>query len=127
MWSEAPSFEEFAQLVEEALQDLPAEFQEKLENIHIEIVDWPSQRHILEAGLGAGQTLLGLYQGIPLTRRGQGYTLVPPDRILLFRGPILRAGRSRAGIRRQIRRTVLHEIAHHFGISDERLRDLGAY
>ena len=76
----------------------------------------------------AGFTLLGLYHGIPLTARTHGYHLVPPDTITLFQGPIeAAAGDNPEAIRAQIRRTVIHEIAHHFGISDERLRELGAY
>lgn len=121
------TLEEFEDLIAEALADLPAEFQEKLDNISIEVKDWPSRRDLIRAGLHAGQTLLGLYHGVPLTVRDQGYNLILPDRITLFRGPILQAGRTPEGIRWQIRRTVLHEIAHHFGISDDRLRELGVY
>jgi len=109
------------------LVDLPPEFQEKMDNLSIEVAEWPSRRDLIRAGLRPGQTLLGLYHGVPLTARGRGYTLVLPDRIVLYKGPIIRAGRTPEGIRRQIRRTVLHEIAHHFGISDDRLRDLGVY
>lgn len=118
---------EFEELVAEALANLPREFQEKLDNITIEVKDWPSRRELLRAGLRPGQTLLGLYHGIPLPQRDRGYNLVLPDRITLYRIPIEQAGRTPAGIRQQIRRTVLHEIAHHFGISDERLRELDAY
>lgn len=118
---------EFTETVMEVLENLPEEFRRRMENVEIEIRDWPRRPDLEQAGLQPGQTLFGLYQGIPLTERGQGYNLVLPDRIILFRGPIVRAGGSRAGIRRQIRRTLLHEIAHHFGISDERLRELDAY
>jgi len=121
------TLEEFETLVAEALIDLPQDFQEHLENIQIEVREQPSRREIALAGLRPGQTLLGLYHGIPLTKRGQGYNLVLPDRITLYRGPILRTARTPNAIRRQIRHTVLHEIAHHFGISDQRLRELGAY
>lgn len=121
------SIEEFETLVAEALVDLPAEFQEKLENIQIEVQERPSRQDLIRAGLPPGQTLLGLYHGIPLTKRGQGYNLVLPDRITLYRGPIEQVGRTPAGIRRQVRHVVLHEIAHHFGISDARLRELGTY
>jgi len=121
------SEEQFEELIVEALAGLPAEFQEKLDNISVEVKDWPSRRDLIRAGLPPGRTLLALYHGIPLTQRDQGYNLVMPDRITLYLGPIVEAGRTPEGIRRQIRRTVLHEIAHHFGISDERLRELGAY
>jgi predicted Zn-dependent protease with MMP-like domain len=118
---------EFAEIVMEVLEDLPDEFRQRMENVEIEIRDWPGREEREQAGVPPGQTLFGLYQGVPLTERGHGYNLVLPDRIILFRGPIMRAGRTRAGVRRQIRRTLLHEIAHHFGISDERLRELDAY
>lgn len=118
---------EFAEIVMEVLEDLPEEFRRHMENVEIEIRDWPGRKEREQARVPPGQTLFGLYQGIPLIERGQGYNLVLPDRIILFRGPIMRAGGSRAGVRRQIRRTLLHEIAHHFGISDDRLRELDAY
>ncbi|HEY1316735.1 MAG TPA: metallopeptidase family protein, partial [Gaiella sp.] len=76
----------------------------------------------------AGLPLLGLYQGVPLTRRGSGYAAVPPDKITIYRGPLERLyGGSQDRLTREIRRVVLHEIAHHFGISDERLRELDRY
>ncbi len=121
------TLEEFDEMAADALADLPAEFRDHLNNIGIEVQDWPSRRDYAQAGVGAGYTLLGLYIGVPLTARDQGYNLVMPDRIILFRRPIEAAGRTPEGIRQQIRRTVLHEIAHHFGISDARLRELDAY
>lgn len=119
--------ESYEELVAGALLDLPDEFQVKLDNISIEIAEWPSRRDLIRAGLHPGQTLLGLYHGVPLTHRGRGYNLVLPDRITLYMGPIAKIGKTPEGIRKQIRRTVLHEIAHHFGISDDRLRELGVY
>ena len=124
---ETYTLEEFEAFVAEALAELPRDFQERLENIQIEVREWPSRRELVLAGLRPGQMLLGLYHGIPLTKRGQGYNLVPPDLITLYRRPILQTARTPDAIRRQIRHVVLHEIAHHFGISDQRLRELGAY
>jgi predicted Zn-dependent protease with MMP-like domain len=75
-----------------------------------------------------GLPLLGLYQGLPLTRRGSGYAAVPPDKITIYRGPIERlSGGDAERLRAQVGRVVLHEIAHHFGISDDRLRELDRY
>jgi predicted Zn-dependent protease with MMP-like domain len=75
-----------------------------------------------------GLPLLGLYQGVPLTRRTSGYAGVPPDKITIYRGPLERgSGGDAERLRRKVRRVVLHEIAHHFGISDERLRELDRY
>ncbi len=122
------SAEAFEQLVVEALDELPPFFAEKMSNIEVLVQAWPTRRDKYEAGLSPGQTLLGLYYGIPLTERTQGYNLVPPDTITLFQGPIERAARGNPQrIREQVKRTVIHEIAHHFGISDDRLRELGAY
>lgn len=118
----------FELLVVEAVASLPVYFQEKLENIEILVTVWPSSREMNQAGVPHGTLLLGLYQGIPLTERTHYYNLVPPDTITLYQGPIERvAGDDYKKIRAQVRHTVVHEIAHHFGISDERLRELGAY
>jgi predicted Zn-dependent protease with MMP-like domain len=109
---------DFEREVEEALASLPRELRDVMSNVAIGV----------EAEPPPGQPLLGLYQGIPLTRRGSGYAGVLPDKITIYRGPLERLyGADREGLRRQIRRVVLHEIAHHFGISDERLEELGRY
>jgi predicted Zn-dependent protease with MMP-like domain len=92
------------------------------------VEEWPTRRQIESTGVPRGSTLLGLYEGVPLTVRTSHYGLVPPDKITIFRGPILRhCPASEDAIRSQVRQTVLHEIAHHFGISDQRLIELGAY
>jgi len=78
-------------------------------------------------GLGPGQTLFGLYEGVPLTERSSHYGMVLPDKITIFRQPIEAYCRSEEEIRQMVRRTVLHELAHHFGIPDQRLRELGVY
>jgi predicted Zn-dependent protease with MMP-like domain len=120
--------ETFEQLVVEAVASLPVYFQEKLENIEILVTVWPNSREMNRAGVPRSSLLLGLYQGIPLTERTHYYNLVPPDTITLYQGPIERvAGDDYKKIRAQVKRTVVHEIAHHFGISDDRLRELGAY
>lgn len=120
--------EEFETLIVEAVAGLPVYFQEKLENIEILVTLWPTQDEMRRAGIRPGSLLLGLYQGIPLTERTHYYNLVPPDTITLYQGPIeMVAGRDKGRIRQQAKRTVIHEIAHHFGISDARLHELGAY
>jgi len=115
----------FDRLVEEALLSIPEEFQAKLDNVELLIADWPSLEQLQRAGLRPGQTLFGLYQGVPHTHRRASYALVPPDTIILFRGPIVAIGRTRPRIAHIIRRTVLHEIGHHFGFGEEQLRELG--
>jgi predicted Zn-dependent protease with MMP-like domain len=121
------SQEDFETLVEEALADIPDALWNKIDNVE----EWPTPQQLESVGMRGDRhhgLLLGLYEGVPLTVRGHGYGLVPPDKITIFRGPILRISPPNAeAIRAQVRRTVLHEIAHHFGISDERLHALGAY
>jgi predicted Zn-dependent protease with MMP-like domain len=125
----APQFtlEEFEQLVVRALDELPDFFKQKLQNVEVVVADWPSPAELHAVGLKPGQLLFGLYQGIPLTRRTSHYGLVLPDKITIYRLPIERICRTQAQIIDQVQRTVKHELAHHFGISDDRLRELGAY
>ncbi len=108
----------FDRQVEEALASLPDDLSAFMSNVEIVVEDEPPP----------GMLLLGLYQGVPLTRRGNGYAGVPPDKITIFCRPLERHyGANPETLRLAIRRVVLHEIAHHFGISDERLRELDRY
>lgn len=118
---------EFEQLVVLALDELPPYFQEKISNVEVLIKSWPSKIELREAGVPPGHTLLGLYSGIPLTERTHNYGLVPPDTITLYQGPIEQSVDDVAEIPEIVRHTVIHEFAHHFGISDDRLHELGAY
>lgn len=119
------SAERFEELVVEAIDSLPEPFASHLENVEIVVEDEPS---IEELGqLAPHGTLYGLYQGIPQTERGNNYQWVLPDKITIFRGPIVRGCADEEQARDQVRTTVVHEIAHHFGISDDRLRELGVY
>lgn len=123
------SSERFEQLVDEALSSIPDEFWEVVDNLAVTVAEWPSRTHLASTDTRTGFTLLGLYEGVPLTERSQYYGLVPPDKITIFRVPILQMcpPDDEDAVRQQVRRTVLHEVAHHFGISDERLREIGAY
>ena len=116
--------ERFRELVAEAISGLPKEFRDKLNNVDVVVADFPSPAQLAGARLGRHQTLLGLYQGVPQTRRGRRYGLVVPDKISIFRRPIEARCRSEAEIIAEIARVVRHEIAHHFGIGDGRLRQL---
>ena len=110
--------DEFDRLVEEAIASLPEDLGAFMSNVAVVVEDEPP----------AGLPLLGLYQGIPLTRRTTSYAGVPPDTISIYRGPLERlTGGDPDRLREQVRRVVLHEIAHHFGISDERLREIDRY
>jgi predicted Zn-dependent protease with MMP-like domain len=116
--------ESFERLVAKAVDDLPEEFLLRLENIDIVVEDYPTPDQMRQLGLGRGETLLGLYEGVPQTRRGGHYGLVPPDKITIFQRSIEAKCRYGGSIAAEIQRVVKHEIAHHFGISDARLRQL---
>jgi predicted Zn-dependent protease with MMP-like domain len=110
--------EDFEQSVEEALDSLPPDLRKFMSNVAIVVEDEPP----------AGRPLLGLYEGMPLTRRGSFYAGVAPDKITIYRRPLERLyGADPSRLRREIRRVVLHEVAHHFGISDQRLVDIDRY
>jgi predicted Zn-dependent protease with MMP-like domain len=108
-------FEEYAR---EAFDSLPPDLRKEMSNVEIVVDDEPPP----------GSRLLGLYEGIPLTKRTSWYAGVLPDKITIYRGPLERLyGRNPERLRREVRRVVLHEIAHHFGISDERLVEIDRY
>ena len=109
---------DFEAEVQAALDELPADLRDAMSNVSIVVEDEPPD----------GEPLLGLYQGIPLTDRTSWYSGVLPDKISIYRGPLERLyGRDPERLRVQIRRVVLHEVAHHFGISDERLVEIDRY
>jgi predicted Zn-dependent protease with MMP-like domain len=110
--------EEFEQLVENAIESLPSDLRDFMSNVAVVVEDEPPP----------GLPLLGLYEGVPLTRRTSSYAAVPPDKITIYRGPLeRRAGDDPNRLRAEVRHVVVHEIAHHFGISDERLVELDRY
>ena len=116
---------QFEDLVDQALADMPTDIREHMNNVVITIAEWPSGDELRRARVASPGQLFGLYEGIPLTARGGHYNLVTPDRIVIFRGPLQLACRTPAALKAQIRRTVVHEIAHHFGINEARIRELG--
>src|SRR5579862_461920 len=108
----------FKRLIDDVVDSLPSDLRGRLSNVEI----------VVEAEPPPGERLLGLYQGVPLTRRGSAYSGALPDKISIYRGPLERLyGHDAELLRTQVRRVVLHEIAHHFGISDERLIELDRY
>jgi predicted Zn-dependent protease with MMP-like domain len=115
----------FGRLVGKALRDLPPQFRERIENVEVLIEDEPDPALLADLDVPAGSTLFGLYQGIPLTQRDSAYTMVIPDRLTIFQRPIEEACASDWEIRHQVQKTVIHEIAHYFGINDQQLREWG--
>ncbi len=116
--------ERFEALVMRALDNLPPEFQHRLENVDIVVEDWPTPRQLRQAKRSHPNQLLGLYQGVPQTRRGRGYGLVLPDKISIFQKPIEAHCRFGTEIEAKIEGVVRHEIAHHFGLDEKALRKI---
>ena len=114
--------ERFEALVEDAWENIPAEFRQKFANVAIFVEQEPSEEQLASAGAARGHTLLGLYQGVPLSRRGHGYTLAMPDRVTLFQGPIERAAASNRDVPQVIYDTLWHELAHHLGMNEKEVR-----
>jgi predicted Zn-dependent protease with MMP-like domain len=118
----------FEEIVRVVLDGLPGDFAEKLEegNVGVTVQDRPTSEELQSVGAGPGTTLLGLYHGVPPASRGINYSLVLPDTISIYREPIeVFCQETGAAVAETVRRVVLHEIAHHFGIPDARLRELG--
>lgn len=126
MPGERMSREDFEKVVTEALKSLPKVFKDKLENVDVVIEDMPTAEEAASVGCRRTQ-LFGLYQGVPLSERTHQYGMVLPDKISIFSANLERAYKTKKEIKRAIRHTVQHELAHHFGIDDERLEDLGIY
>ncbi|HEY51957.1 MAG TPA: metallopeptidase family protein [Caldilineae bacterium] len=119
------TLDDFQELVEEALLTLPDEISSVMDNVAVTVAEHPSAAQRRAVRLKPGQALYGLYQGVPLTRRATNYGMVPPDRITIFMYPMVYNHHTPEAIRRQVRRTVLHEIGHHFGMDEDHLRRLG--
>jgi len=117
--------ERFEELVVRAVESLPEEFQEQMDNVEVVVEDYPAPAQMRKGRVRAGSILLGLYEGVPRTRRSSHYGMVLPDKITIFRKPIEAKCRTDDEIAGEIGRVVRHEIAHHFGIGDDRLRELG--
>jgi predicted Zn-dependent protease with MMP-like domain len=115
----------FLRLVRRALDGLPSPYRDWLENVDVVIEPRPGRSRLRTAGLEPGEALFGLYEGVPLTERGASYGLVLPDKITIFQEPLEREFTDEGELIDEVRRTVLHELAHHFGISDEELERLG--
>lgn len=119
---------DFEQLVADALAEIPERFRERIRNVAIVIMDEPTPEQCAECELEAGETMYGYYEGIPLIERDTDGDPMLPDRILVFRKSLEEDfGDDADALRREIAATIRHEIAHHFGIEDDRLEELGKY
>ncbi len=117
----------FEAIVAQTLQELPLDLRGQIANVAIVVEEWPDEETMKLAGADDPSELLGFYYGVPLTERSTNYGLVLPDKISLFRRPIEKSCSSKDEIREVIRETLMHEIAHYFGIDDDRLEELGRY
>ena len=115
----------FLRLVRRALDGLPSPYADWLANVDVVVERWPQRHQLRDAGLAADELLFGLYEGIPLTERSSDYGMVLPDKVTIFQEPLEHACSTDAELIAEVRDTVLHELAHHFGISDEELERLG--
>lgn len=116
----------FEELVVEALDDLPQQFAKRIENVEVVVEDEPSPNQLRQLGLDPRrETLFGLYQGVPLSQRTSSYGMTLPDKITIFYRPLVRAFHSSDAIRREVTRTVIHEVGHYFGLDDDEIRSAG--
>lgn len=119
--------ERFEELVRDAVDALPENFRAQIANVDFGIEDWARPEDYARTRTSPNAMLLGVYRGIPLTRRGAHYNLALPDTIIIFQQPLERLARDEADLADRVHHVVRHEVAHYFGISDARLRELDAY
>lgn len=106
----------FETMMQKSIDNIPPQYGDRIKNVAFVLEDMPSEEQAKKLHLVHGQTLFGLYEGVPLTKRSSGYNLVLPDKITLFRIPIMSSASSQADVQRQIDKTVWHEVAHYFGL-----------
>ncbi len=118
--------EDFERLVEEAIDEIPEYFKKHIENVEFIVKDYPSVFELKRANIYGKGILLGLYEGVPLGKRGPGYQAVLPDRITLYMYPIIEeAKRLHMPLKEKVKKVLMHEIGHYFGLSEYELRKLG--
>lgn len=121
---QAPTDDEFAVLIGQAMDELPENYIDKLDNVAITYEDEPTPHQREKLKLRCHQTLFGLYEGVPLTQRGMGYNLVLPDKITLFKLPLLQASHDETDFKKRIKHTLWHEIGHFYGLDHDRIHEL---
>ena len=118
------SDEFFEDLINQGIERIPKTFQDNLNNVAIVIADEPTGEQRKKLKLRCDQTLFGLYEGIPLTKRGAGYNMVLPDKITIFKGPIALSSSNEAEMKEKVMNTVWHEIAHYYGLNHDQIHKL---
>ena len=114
----------FAEIISHAMDELPEEYITRLDNVAVTYEDEPSKDQRTKLKLRCDQTLYGLYEGIPLTKRGAGYNLVLPDKITIFKFPLISASQDLADLKKRTKHTLWHEIAHYYGLDHGRIHEL---
>lgn len=115
---------DFANIIAEVLDELPQKYMANMSNVAIVYEDDPSPAQRKELALRCNESLYGLYQGIPLIKRGAGYNLVLPDKITIFKNPLVAHSHDLASLKANVKHTLWHEIAHHFGLGHDRIHEL---
>lgn len=118
------SDEQFSDIISQVMDELPKEYIERLDNVLITYENHPTEEQREKLRLRCDQSLFGLYEGVPLTKRGAGYTFVLPDKITIFKDSIISHSHDMASFREQVKRTLWHEIAHFYGLNHERIHEL---
>jgi len=121
--ADSPPDDWFVRLVEEAMNELPEPFAVRVENVAVVVERTPDRRTRAELGLGPGDLLMGLYQGVPLPERSVEAPPLMPDRIVIYEDNIMAVSRDPEAIKRQVRQTVIHEVGHYFGLSDAEMAE----
>ncbi len=117
--------EEFENIVSQAIDAIPDKYYSRISNVAFVTENEPTESQRQKLKLACNQTLYGLYEGIPLTKRGSGYNLVLPDKITIFKHPIQFNSQNLAELKANVHRTVWHEVAHYFGLAHEQIHKLG--
>lgn len=115
---------QFAEMISKAMDEMPEQYMQNLDNVVVTYADKPSGEQLRKLKMRGDQSLLGLYEGIPLTQRGAGYNLVLPDKITLFKYPLLSITHDEASLYRQVKHTLWHEIAHFYGLDHEKIHEI---
>jgi predicted Zn-dependent protease with MMP-like domain len=118
------SDDQFDAIISNALDELPVQYTSNMKNVAIIMQDEPSEEQRIKLKLRCHETLFGLYEGIPLTKRGAGYNLVLPDKITIFKNPILERVENLEQFKKQVKHTLWHEIAHHYGLEHDRIHEI---
>ena len=118
------SDQQFHDLIARAIDELPRRYIDHLDNVAITYENEPTPEQLTKQGVREGDLLLGLYEGVPLTERGAGYNLVLPDKITIFKQPILQLSHDEADFYQRVKHTLWHEIAHHYGLDHDRIHGL---